>query len=432
MLAISNFRSQILNQKDHDDEPSFSHNLNIPKPLIMLMYRTFCKFLFLAPTLFVLVLVLLVSTPVFSQDSTGVVKDTTKTIADTTKPPSKFDKFNKKAEAFFKVFPVPLFAYSSDAGTTVGLAKFNLFDLSKKDTISKPSRISGVVTYSTKGRINVSIANDLSFNQNKWLILSYINYKRTPEYIYGIGNDATRDQEEQVSVDRIKFVTSPMRLIAKDLYFGIGIDLADYFRIQVDSNGYLFKNNVPGIEGGSVIGGGFSLALDSRDNRYNPSKGNFVLTQIIFYEPWMGSKYQFIKFEFDARKYFNPWLNHVIAVQGTTTYTGGNVPFFEMAKLGGDNKMRGYYEGAIRDKVLVDAQVEYRMPVWNIFGVAGWIGTGRVADYYGHLQPNGFWLSYGGGLRIRVDTKHNTNLRFDCGFGPDGVKGFYIDFGEAF
>ena len=43
-----------------------------------------------------------------------------------------------------------------------------------------------------------------------------------------------------------------------------------------------------------------------------------------------------------------------------------------------------------------------------------------------------FHLSYGPGLRIMVDSKHKTNLRFDFGFGPSGIQGFYVNFGEAF
>ena len=100
--------------------------------------------------------------------------------------------------------------------------------------------------------------------------------------------------------------------------------------------------------------------------------------------------------------------------------------------LGGEDKMRGYYKGALRDHVLVDCQLEYRLPIWNIFGMTAFVGTGRVAESYSDVSPDGFWLSYGLGVRIRVDTKHNTNLRFDCGFGPDGVNGFYINFAEAF
>src|SRR5688572_8245872 len=42
---------------------------------------------------------------------------------------SKFDSFNKKAERFFKVAPVPIVAYSTEAGNIFGLAKFNTFHL---------------------------------------------------------------------------------------------------------------------------------------------------------------------------------------------------------------------------------------------------------------------------------------------------------------
>ena len=94
--------------------------------------------------------------------------------------------------------------------------------------------------------------------------------------------------------------------------------------------------------------------------------------------------------------------------------------------------MRGYYKGAIRDKVLIDAQLEYRMPIWKMLGATAFVGTGRVAPSYSEMSLDGLWLSYGLGLRLRVDTKHNTNLRLDWGFGPNGVNGFYINFAEAF
>ena len=186
-----------------------------------------------------------------------------------------------------------------------------------------------------------------------------------------------------------------------------------------------------GLNGGFSFGLGLAIAFDSRDNRYNSHKGAYIIGSALFYPSW--GPYPFSKFSLDARKYFNPWLKHVIAIQGTTSYTNGVVPFYQLPQMGGDNQMRGYYLGGLRDYALIDAQLEYRMPVWNIFGVVGWIGMGRVADSYGNMGIKGFHYSYGPGLRIRVDTKHDTNLRFDWGFGSDaGVQGFYINFAEAF
>ena len=76
--------------------------------------------------------------------------------------------------------------------------------------------------------------------------------------------------------------------------------------------------------------------------------------------------------------------------------------------------------------------MEYRLPVWNIFGITTWVGTGRVADSFENMGLDGLWLSYGGGIRIRVDSENNANLRLDMGFGPNGVSGFYFNFAEAF
>lgn len=352
--------------------------------------------------------------------------------------------FGQKAENFFKYCPVPLFSYSQEAGTVFGLAKFNLFRLSKKDTISKPSLVSGVFTASTLGRINFSLVDQLVFKQNQWVVLSYINYKKTPQYFFGIGNDITREDMEDVTTNRIKFVTTVLHMNKKNefLYYGGGIDLANYFDITYDTttnpaNGdsvsYLVQHpNTPGIKGGNNFGVGLAVAFDSRDSRYNPSKGAYVLLTTLRYFTAIGSDYDFYKFELNARKYFVPWYKHIIALQATTMYSTSETPFYELSLMGGENQMRGYYQGAFRDKVLVDAQIEYRLPVWKMFGIVGWVGTGRVANAYEDLSFDGWKISYGTGLRLKVDTKNNTNLRFDFGFGPGGINATYINFTEAF
>jgi hypothetical protein len=372
--------------------------------------------------LIVICLLLCSSCAFAQQDTTAPVKDSM----------SKFDRFNQKAEGLFKILPVPIFSYSTEQGNTFGLAKFNLFDLSKKDTISKPSKLSGIVTFSSKGRINASLSTELVYNENKNIVLSYVNYRKQPEYIFGIGNDVVKEDVEEVEYDRFKFFTTALWRVKENLYVGVPLDIASYFNVEPDSASFLIKNNVAGLNGGFSLGTGLALAYDSRDNRYNTYKGGYAIGTLIFHPEFLGSVYEFTRFELDVRKFFNPWLKHVIALQATTTSATGNTPFYELAQMGGDKQMRGYYLGAYRDKVLVDGQVEYRMPIWNIFGMTAWVGTGRVANSYNSLSLDGFKLSYGLGLRIRVDSKHNTNLRVDFGFGQNGIKGTYISFAEAF
>jgi outer membrane protein assembly factor BamA len=345
---------------------------------------------------------------------------------------SKFDRMNQKMEALFRIFPVPIYSHSVEAGHVFGLAKQNLIELSKNDTVSAASKISEVATFSTEGRINISLTTELNWHHGKYMVVGFFNYRRQPEYILGIGNDVSRDNLEKIAFTRFKLVNYGLMQVVDHVYVGVGLDLSNYSEITADSNSFLYRDHVTGIEGGTLAGLGLSLIYDSRDNRYNAHQGCMLSLKTMTFPDFLKNQYNFSSYTLDVRKYFNPWLHHVIALQATTSFRSGNVPFYELCMLGGEAQMRGYYQGALRDKVLADAQIEYRMPVWNIFGLTAWVGTGRVADRYAALSPDGLWLSYGGGLRIRVDSKHDTNMRFDFGFGPGGIHGYYINFGEAF
>jgi len=375
---------------------------------------------------FLLIFLLFVAQTLSAQtDSTAAAKDPSDTL-------SKFDRFNKKGEALFKYIPVPIYSHTLESGDIFGLAKFNLIELYKNDTVTRPSKISGVATTSTKGRVNVSIGTEFLLRNNNYIFLTYMNYRKTPEYVLGIGNDVNREDKESISNTRLRFNTVALRKVSKDFYVGPGFDVSYYYNMVVDSTSIMKAEHANGLTGGLNIGLGICGAYDTRDNRYNSYKGSYILLTTTFYNKAVGSEYSFTKMNLDARKFFNPWFKHVIALQMTTNYSSGTVPYYNLALLGGDSQMRGYYEGAIRDNVLIDGQVEYRMPIWNIFGVAGWVGTGRVAPSYSKMALRDLWLSYGIGARIRVDSEHNTNLRIDFGFGPNGVNAFIIGFAEAF
>jgi hypothetical protein len=251
---------------------------------------------------------------------------------------SGFDRFNKKAEHLFKILPVPIYSYSPEAGNIYGLAKFNVLSLSKKDTISKPSKLSEVFTISTLGRINASVSTQLVFDEDKYVIISYVNYKKEPEYIWDIGNTITNDPEQDI-VNRFVFAGTALRQVKKNFYIGIPFDVSDYFGIQTDSSSFLVKDSVTGLKGGTSIGFGLAVAYDSRNNRYNPLHGSYILGTALFYPSGWGP-YAFSKFALDARKYLNPFNKNVIAGQITTSYANGNVPFYELPQMGGDSQMR--------------------------------------------------------------------------------------------
>lgn len=345
----------------------------------------------------------------------------------------KFNDFNAKAEALFKIIPVPFFGYSTEAGTIYGLAKGNVFDLSKKDTISKPSRVNGLLSNSTEGRLNVVASSQFFIKENKYQFISYLFYQKQPQYFFGIGNDVNINDAEQINFDRIKFYSNNMMRIKENLYVGIPIEFANYWNMQIPTDSFLYQQNVSGVKGGYDVGTGLSFLYDTRVNPYNAQQGFYCLSSLVFHPSFLGSTYKFTNFILDTRKYFNPWFNHIIALQAYTSNAFGDTPFYNLSMMGGSDRMRGYYQGGFRDKALVDSQIEYRAPIWNIFGVVGFLGTGRVFSNYSDLSFEKWRFSYGAGLRVMVDSKHKNNLRLDFGFGEGGaLKGTYISFSEAF
>ena len=201
---------------------------------------------------------------------------------------------------------------------------------------------------------------------------------------------------------------------------------------ELNEQAFLDSTQYPGYRGGVTSGFGIAACFDTRDHKYNAKTGIFLATSLISFGNYVGSEFKYNSFTFDARKFFNPWLKHVIAVQFYTQQNVGTVPFYSLGQIGGTNRMRGYYLGAIRDKVIVDSQIEYRMPIWSIFGITAFVSAGRVAETYSDMSLNGLWYAGGLGLRIMVDSANKANLRFDFGYGQEGARSLVIGFTEAF
>ncbi len=347
---------------------------------------------------------------------------------------SKFDKFNKKAEALFKVIPFPMVTYATETGVVFGLVKYNMVNLVKGDTISSASSFSELISLSTEGQFKIVLGSTLYLGEDRFNLKGLIYYITFPEYILGVGNVVSRDSIERISSNSFafnnSFLYSPVK--SRDFYFGIVQDYVNYTKVSTDSNSFLVVNKYPGYQGGITSGFGLELAYDTRDLKQNASKGTYIAASYELFGPVIGSDFSYNNLEVDIRHFMNPWLKHVIALQAYTSGNFGTVPFFDLGKLGGSNAMRGYYLGAIRDKVMAYAQIEYRLPVWKIFGIVAFASAGRVADKYTHMDFDGLWYSGGGGLRIMVDSKNKANLRFDFGYGQKGSKTLSIGFTEAF
>ncbi len=383
----------------------------------------------LKKNIFFLFSTIIVSSSLFAQDTTRIDRKTV-----TTDTLSSFSKFNNKAEALFKVLPFPMVSYSTETGTVLGLAKYNMIQLVKGDTVSAASSFSGLASASTNGQYKVVLSSNLYLNQNKLILNGTLQYIVFPEYLLGVGNEVQRDDLERIITQRFAFSNYILHAIDKKnkLYAGFFQEYKNYYKITKDTTSWIEANQYPGYQGGVTSGFGLGLAYDTRDHKYNATSGIFASVNTKAFTPSFGSDFNYNSIEFEFRKFFNPWHKHIVAFQIYSQANYGNVPFYSLSQIGGTNRMRGYYLGAIRDKVIADTQIEYRMPVWSIFGVTAFASAGRVADTYSKMNLNNLWYAAGFGLRIMVDSTNKANLRFDFGYGMDGSRTIIIGFAEAF
>ncbi|MDX5348139.1 MAG: hypothetical protein LPK19_12940, partial [Hymenobacteraceae bacterium] len=146
---------------------------------------------------------------------------------------------------------------------------------------------------------------------------------------------------------------------------------------------------------------------------------------------WLGSEFKYERYLLDLRKYYKFNDKNVVAVQAMGVFNPGDVPFREMARLGGQYMMRGYYDGRYRDKNLLAFQAEYRRHLFWRLGVVGFAAVGDVASAPKNFDAGEFKLTGGAGLRINVKEKDRVNIRIDYGVGNNS-SGLYFGIGEVF
>jgi hypothetical protein len=133
----------------------------------------------------------------------------------------------------------------------------------------------------------------------------------------------------------------------------------------------------------------------------------------------------------------------VLAFGFTTQQAFGDLPFYSLPTLGGEDTMRGYIEGRFYDDASWLIISEYR--VWVVprgfkipftktirierVGVAFFYEVGAVADDWPALFSAKVRHSYGVGLRMTLE--RTAPFRIDLGFSEDGLQ-VSLGFGLTF
>jgi hypothetical protein len=256
---------------------------------------------------------------------------------------------------------------------------------------------------------------------------------------FGIGRLAKiADNEADIYHYRLtepRIQTLVSKKFSGDFLWGAGLSF-NYTWVDIFENTLLDAERPWGAEGGHALVGLFTLAYDSRDDELVPHDGLFIEAYAKAATRPLGSKYNFHGAGLVAQGYYSPWRPFVFAQRFMIETLGGEVPFYELARIGGRTNVfgaggvftqRGFPESRFigRSKVLANSEVRYYFPkLFNFvtFGLGAFFDVSTVLENFA-LRPSG-------GAEISVKWKELIVFRIDGGISREGslvyVEGFHM------
>lgn len=330
--------------------------------------------------------------------------------------------------------------------TSVGFAALGMytFALPGAGEATWPSSATGTVVYTVRNQASLSLWTGFYWGEaNDWLVESESFMEHFPTNYYGIG--ATSEPSYELYTRRqISVNLTGRRRVRGPVYLGVAtrfsaLDILDIQDpVQPDgsepvvwtADDQLASGNVTGGDGTRTAGVGALARWDTRDNVQSTKSGGLIDLETTAYPTFLSTKHPFTLSTLDMRG-FLPVGNGVLAGQWLTQLGTSDMPFSQMPELGGDNQLRGMFQGRYRDRNATSVQVELRYPIYWRFGASAFAGVGQVAPTPTALLKQAPRWTAGGGLRFELDEDAHTNIRLDFGKGPDG-GGLIFTFGEAF
>lgn len=358
--------------------------------------------------------------PVSGQDS-RFKRFIQKTISDTTAPGQPSYRF------------YPTLAYAPETGFEFGLSSLLLFQ-AKNDTLNRLSEVQAFGFFTVKGQYGLWIDNAIYGDRDNWFLLGRMRFQKFPLLYYGIGPETLGKEPALIDANYLLFRQRVLRKIVPNLFIGPELDYQQLYNTAFKQPAEHLYEKPLGTDGTINVGLGAALVFDNRHNVLNVRKGLFGELSFLNYAPGLGSQYAFRGINLDLRSYRPTGPRNVLALQVYGNFFRGNIPFNQLALMGGEMIMRGYYTGRYRDKNMLAAQVEHRWLPFGFskrFGAVAFAAAAAVAPDFGAFNAKYIRPSGGVGLRYLLFPKKDIYLRFDVGFSEDGPS-FYLFTGEAF
>lgn len=332
--------------------------------------------------------------------------------------------FERRLDMSYVIAP----CYTREGGFGIGGAATALYRLDRTDSIMQPSDLSLSGSASVNGFYGITAKGNNHFRGNKSRLSYRLQFLHKTLDFWGISYEACAvNPISEYTRQQIKWESDYVYKLTKDIHIGAALKINYSDLTHIANPAYLEGQRKSYF----FAGAGASVQYDTRDFILNPKKGIYFMARGIFY-PDFASTYDKSLFNttlmFDA--YQRVWRGGILAMDLYGQFYSEQVPWALREELGsGSSRMRGYYAGRYMDTNQITAQLELRQHIYSRLGCVAWIGGGTVFPSFKELKLQHTLPNYG--LGLRVEFKHNVNIRIDYGFGKD-TAGFVFQFAEAF
>ena len=329
--------------------------------------------------------------------------------------------------ADFRILPFVI--YQPETSVAFGGVTSLTFSTSSID--KRRSIVTSGIQYTLQNQYIAESVYSLYISREQYFAQGVIQFNFFPDRYYGIGPETSGDFEE-IEYNTFLFDNSLYRHIYRSLYLGVRTRFVNRFNMALEDNSLLQREATPGQNGYITVGIGPSLLVDSRDNLLSSYDGWYLDVNLMFHSDNWGNEHPFNQWRLDARRFKSLIGEQVLAFQFLGLFTSdGEAPFKELAEMGGNQIMRGYFRGRYRDNVLMTTQIEYRRPLIGRLGGVAFAGVGNVANRVSSFFDSSLKETVGLGLRFALNERERVKVRFDTALGSDGIA-FYFGINEAF
>jgi outer membrane protein assembly factor BamA len=342
---------------------------------------------------------------------------------------SAFAQATRKSGWRFSPLPVVYYSPETKFGFGVLLGANKTFG---SDSLTTGSYFQSSFIYTLNKQYEWSNLGRIYSPGNKRIFDYKLYYAFFPEFYYGYQIETPEQYEWSIEFNRIWIELKQMWRIKPGVYVGGYGRVNRIYNLTMPDDEDPVTLLPPGGQGYHVAGVSPIFLIDSRDSQVYPRKGTYFEFQWVAHPSFLSDHvYGNVRIDFRFYKKIDLLKDDALATQLFLNLNEGNVPFRDMADIGGSNTMRGYYRGYYRYKNLYAWQTEYRFMVHKYFGFAVWAGLSTLSDKWNEpfkfsVKPNA-----GLGLRLRINQIDKLNVRADYGFGKS-QQGLYLDAAEAF